>query len=100
MGISISIPRELSDKVVCSNVYENYTAGGKMASYGVTLEFKEINQHRERKSRDLDLLPAKIEQVIRRWDDLYAKHVAKMKVLENRGRNTVIANMSLPNQAV
>lgn len=81
MELSFSMPEILNGKVVYSKVFGNYTATGKLSSYGVTLSLDELNQFREIKSREFDLLSAKIEQVLKRWAELYDKHL-KMVALE------------------
>lgn len=78
MDLSVSIPETLAGKVQFSSVYGNYTATGKLSSFGVSLTLEAISQYREVKSREIELLAAKVEQILKRWAELYEKHLNKV----------------------
>lgn len=80
MKLSVSVPENISDKLHISKVYGNYTATGKLSSYGVTLKVDELNLHREIKSREFELLAPKIENALRQWEEAYDKHLKKVAI--------------------
>jgi restriction system protein len=75
LGISCSIPSELSNKLHFSDVYLNYTTAGNVSSYGIDVNFAEMQLRKNLKAKDLALLPAKIEATARTWNKLYQRYL-------------------------
>jgi len=78
MTINFTIPEQLSEKVNISEPYANYTAKGKLSSYGIDLRFNELHLSKNLKSTDFYLLRGKIESTLRVWDSQYTRHLDKL----------------------
>lgn len=70
-GLSIEMPDFLEGKIRVSSMYGNYTAKGKLSSYGVDLSFSEMGLSKTCKSAEISVLKGKIEETLRTWGNKY-----------------------------
>ncbi|MDF7798809.1 restriction endonuclease [Pontiellaceae bacterium B1224] len=75
MSISFTMPQILSSVVVITEYYENYTATGKLSSFGVDLFLSEMGLKKTVKSRELSLLQGRVEDTLRSWALKYERHL-------------------------
>lgn len=86
--ISFSIPELLAGKVKISSPYQNLSQRGAVLSYGIDLSLPELNVSRTVKSRDLYLLPGKVEETLRVWESKY------QAFLDKKARAELFGNIS------
>jgi len=70
-----SVPDLLADKVTVSTPYQNYNARGNPSSFGVDMDFPEMELSKTLKSSDFHLLKGKIEDTMRSWERKYQSHL-------------------------
>ncbi|MBN1805646.1 MAG: restriction endonuclease [Sedimentisphaerales bacterium] len=70
------VPDRLSGKVNISSPYQNYNAKGNPTSYGIDLGFPELHLSKTFKSSDFNLLRGKVEDILRKWEDKYQRHIS------------------------
>lgn len=75
MKIHLSKPVNLAKHVTVSDIYQNYTASGKVSSYGVDLIFKKLSLRKIIKSKELHLLGGKVEETLRSWSQKFERHL-------------------------
>lgn len=75
--ITIQFPNLLDGKLQVSDFYQNYNAKGNPTSFGVDLDFPEMQLLKTLKSSDLHLLIGKVEDTLRSWENKYQRHVDK-----------------------
>ena len=63
-----SIPELLEEKVKLSKIYVNYGVMEKETSFGIDMSIPEMRLSKTLKSRDLELLPGKIESILHSWE--------------------------------
>ena len=68
-----SIPELLEEKVKLSKIYVNYGVMEKETSFGIDMSIPEMRLSKTLKSRDLELLPGKIESVLHSWEKKYQR---------------------------
>ena len=76
--ISFNIPERLIGKVKNSNIYQNYTSRGYPSSYGIDLDFEELNLSRTIKSTEISVLRSKVEATLFSWDEKYQRYLNKL----------------------
>ena len=80
-----SIPDLLKDKVKLSKIYINHGVMERETSFGIDLSLPEMRLSTSLQSRDLELLPGKIEATLHSWEEKYkvflADHDRKRKTL-------------------
>ena len=74
-GFVYSIPEVLHDKVKFSKIYVNYGVMEKETTFGIDLSLTELRLNKSLRSRDLDLLPGKVEETLHRWEAKYDAHL-------------------------
>jgi len=72
-GFTYVIPEILTDKVKFSKVYVNYGVMEKETSFGIDLSIAEMNLAKTLRSRDLDLLPGKVEATLHSWEKKFRR---------------------------
>ena len=82
LSFNYSIPDLLAGKVQVSRPYQNYNARGNPTSFGIDLDFPEMELSKTSKSSEFSLLRGKIEETLRSWEKKYQKHLDK----ERKGR--------------
>lgn len=70
-----TIPDLLAGKVKVSDPYQNYNANRISTSFGVDVNFPEIQLKKTLKSSDLYLLRGKLEETLRGWEMKYQRHI-------------------------
>jgi len=83
LGFNYSIPDLLNGKVGVSDPYQNYNSRGNPTSFGVDLDFPEMNLSKTLKSIEFYVLRGKIEETLRAWEGKYQRHSDKLHK-ENR----------------
>lgn len=78
---SISVPDTLVGKVDISEPYENYGVKGNLTSYGIDLELPDLHLTKSIKSKDIHILPGKIQDTLRAWEPRYQRHLEKQHKL-------------------
>jgi restriction system protein len=86
-GFSYAIPDLLVDQVNFSKVYVNYGVMEKETSFGIDMSIAELGLAKTLRSRDLDLLPGKVEATLSSWEKKYRRY------LETRERERKEANI-------
>jgi len=72
-GFTYVIPDLLVDKVNFSKVYVNYGVMEKETSFGIDMSIAEMGLSKTLRSRDLDLLPGKVEATLHSWEKKYGR---------------------------
>jgi len=86
LSISFTIPELLVDKIEVSRPYQNYNSRGNTTSFGVDLNFHEMQISRSLKSSEFYALRGKIEETLRTWENKYQRHLDKFHK-EKRSRH-------------
>jgi len=73
-----NIPDLLDGKVKISNTYQNYNSRGNLTSFGADLYFQELQLSKTLKSSEFFVLRGKIEDVLRKWESMYQRHLDKL----------------------
>jgi hypothetical protein len=74
-GFSYAIPDLLVNRVKFSKVYVNYGVMEKETSFGIDMSIAELGLAKTIRSRDLDLLPGKVEATLSSWEIKYQRHL-------------------------
>ncbi len=77
LRLSYLVPDLLVERVNISAPYQNFNARGTPSSFGVDLDFSEMELSKTLKSSDFYLLKGKIEDTLRSWEKKYQNHLAK-----------------------
>lgn len=72
-GFTYVIPDILVGKVKFSKVYVNYGVMEKETSFGIDLSIADMSLAKTLRSRDLDLLPGKVEATLHSWEKKYRR---------------------------
>jgi restriction system protein len=72
-GFTYVVPDLLADKVKFSKVYVNYGVMEKETSFGIDMSILEMGLTKTLRSRDLDLLPGKVEAALHSWEKKYRR---------------------------
>jgi restriction system protein len=72
-GFTYVMPDLLVDKVNFSKVYVNYGVMEKETSFGIDMSISEMGLSKTLRSRDLDLLPGKVEATLHSWEKKYGR---------------------------
>ena len=75
-GFTYVMPDLLVDKVTFSKVYVNYGVMEKETSFGIDMSITEMSLSKTLRSRDLDLLPGKVEATLHSWEKKYGRFLA------------------------
>lgn len=86
LSFNFDIPDLLADKIETSDPYQNYNARGDPTSFGVDLDFDEMNLSKTLKSSEFYVLRGKIEDTLRSWESKYQRHLDKLHK-ENRAEH-------------
>jgi len=78
LSFECTIPDLLDGKIKISNPYQNYNSRGNPTSFGVDLYFHEIQLSKSLKSSEFYVLRGKIEDVLRAWESMYQRHLARL----------------------
>jgi len=70
-----SIPDLICDRFTVSELYQNYNARGRRTSFGVDMDFPDIQLSKTLKSQEFYLLRGKIESTLRSWQKKYQSHL-------------------------
>jgi len=79
LSFDYSIPDLLVGKIDVSDPYQNYSSKGNPTSFGVNLDFREMNLSKTLKSSEFYVLRCKIEDTLRTWEAKYQRHIDKMR---------------------
>jgi len=77
LEFNYAVPDLLMNKVKVSTPYQNYNARGNPTSFGIDVEFPEMELSRTLKSSDFHLLKGKIEDTMRSWEKKYQGYLDK-----------------------
>jgi hypothetical protein len=86
LSLNFNIPDLLVDKIDISDPYQNYNTRGNPTSFGVDLDFDEMNLSKTLKSSEFYVLRGKIEDTLRNWENKYQRHLDKLHK-ENRAEH-------------
>ncbi len=92
-GFTFVTPDLLVDKVKYSKVYVNYGVMEKETSFGIDMSISDMGLTKTLRSRDLDLLPGKVEATLHGWESKYRRF------LEAKERERKEANIDQMNAA-
>lgn len=74
-GFVFSIPDVLNGIVNFSKVYVNYGVMEKETTFGIDVSLPELRLTKTLRSRDLDLLPGKVEKTLHGWEKKYQRYL-------------------------
>ena len=77
-SFNYTIPDQLVGKVQVSNLYQNYNSRGNPTSFGIDLYFHELQLSKTVKSSEFYVLRGKIEDLLRKWESMYQRHLDKL----------------------
>jgi restriction system protein len=86
LSFDYSIPELLAGKINVSDPYQNYNSRGNPTSFGVDLDFYEMNLSKTLKSSEFYVLRGKIEDTLRTWETKFQRHLDKVHK-ENRAEH-------------
>ena len=91
-SFNYTIPDQLVGKVQVSNLYQNYNSRGNPTSFGIDLYFHELQLSKTVKSSEFYVLRGKIEDLLRKWESMYQRHLDKLfvKILPVKTVKTVL----------
>lgn len=96
-SVTVSIPENIVSKIDISEIYTNYTKSGNPSSYGVDLDFQEMNLFKSLKSTDLRILQCKVESALTTWSKAFRREL-NQRHQENQTQNVGQLNLEAQEQ--
>ncbi len=73
-GYRYGVPGIIEDRIQISDIYLQ-DSSTSVASYSIDLSFPELRLYRTLRSREVSLLPGKVEAVLELWEKKYLRHL-------------------------